>query len=1016
MRWLRRVWFLTLAAGLFLVGPAQADDPSIEKTIEKTAAEIKPFLAEHCYACHGPKEQEGDIRFDTLKTDLSHIPTLELWQNILDQINLGEMPPKEEPRPTLAEVTPVVDWLTTTLRSVYAKKRSTGGKTVIRRLNRHELRNTLRDLLYLEGASYRPGAVSKLVDNNGNGRVERTGNDPVREFPEDENEDGFVNIGNRLVMSDFLLKLTIAAAEETLQAATHSEKKPNIKTRRFAGHLVKGKQYGQRAIETVSRELNSDFDLMAMGYERHGRLTPQALRGGVGTAARYRITVEASGHNQKHPWGELIKTDQAQPFQLGLNIADMRNGGLAGPTSRSLVLWSLPGDGKKRTFSFETWLDKTWTPWLGWENGPYDRQFRAEKLVQKYLPQSFKPRPDRKKVDKKVFDAWPIEMARTLLKSGYQGPHIRIYSMTVEPLLDAWPPKSHTALYGDGPVEQADVESLFLNFASRAYRRPVTAVEVAPYVKLARRMMKDDTVVASGGVIKDLKFKSYQGQWSKLPEFAKLKPIAEGLLSDGLFDIRAANKKEHFGLVFEGKIEAEKAGAYEFQMASDDGARLIVNGTKLIEHDGLHGPQLRKAKTKLSAGTHAIRLEYFAYGQPNSLKAAWRGPGFSMTPLSVENKSPKRLIASSGSAARAMKAVQAGYTAMLCSPRFLYIKEQGDQLDQYEIATRLSYFLWSSMPDETLLQLASTNKLSDATVLQQQVERMLKDPKAESFMHNFTVAWLRLDKLGKMPPEKSGPFRFYHDRKMEPVMVAQSTAYFADLVNSNGKIEKFIDSDYTFMNAVLGQWIYNRKDIVGDRLRKVALTDPRRGGIFTQPSVMTATANGVDTSPVVRGVWVLENVLGTPPSPPPPDVEPLAPDLRAAKTIREQIQLHRKQDVCNSCHRKIDPMGFAMENFDPVGRWREKYSRARKKIDASATTTTNREMADIVEFKKMLMSKKQLVTRCLTKKMLTYASGRILEPTDRGEIDKIVAKLEAKGNGLRDLIKLVVQSDVFLAR
>jgi len=315
-----------------------------------------------------------------------------------------------------------------------------------------------------------------------------------------------------------------------------------------------------------------------------------------------------------------------------------------------------------------------------------------------------------------------------------------------------------------------------------------------------------------------------------------------------------------------------------------------------------------------------------------------------------------------------------------------------------------------------LLQLASTNKLSDAVVQQQQVERMLKDPRAESFMHNFTVAWLRLDKLGKMPPEKSGPFRFYHDRKMEPVMVAQSTAYFADLVNTNGKIERFIDSDYTFMNAVLGQWIYNRKDLVGDRLRKVALTDPRRGGIFTQPSVMTATANGVDTSPVVRGVWVLENVLGTPPSPPPPDVEPLAPDLRAAKTIREQIQLHRKQDACNSCHRKIDPMGFAMENFDPVGRWREKYPRVRKKIDASATTTTGREMADIVEFKKMLMSKKQLVTRCLTKKMLSYASGRILEPTDRGEVDKIVAKLEAKGNGLRDLIKLVVQSDVFLAK
>ena len=201
----------------------------------------------------------------------------------------------------------MVDTLTRTLASAYEKARSTGGQTVLRRLNRHELRNTFRDLLYLKGAEYSPDAAgSKLVDNNGNGSVERTGNDPLRFFPEDEEEDGFFNLGNKLVMSDFLLKLTLGAAEEVLDQATHLEAKPKVEKRRFAGHLIEGKGQGEHPVEAVSRELNPDYDMMAKGYERYGRVSPTKLRQGVGDAARYRITIEASAHNGKHPFGEMI--------------------------------------------------------------------------------------------------------------------------------------------------------------------------------------------------------------------------------------------------------------------------------------------------------------------------------------------------------------------------------------------------------------------------------------------------------------------------------------------------------------------------------------------------------------------------------------------------------------------------------------------------------------------------------------------------------------------------------------
>ena len=250
---------------------------------------------------------------------------------------------------------------------------------------------------------------------------------------------------------------------------------------------------------------------------------------------------------------------------------------------------------------------------------------------------------------------------------------------------------------------------------------------------------------------------------------------------------------------------------------------------------------------------------------------------------------------------------------------------------------------------------------------------------------------------------------------MEPQVIAQTNKYFGDLLQSNGPIRLLIESDYTFMNEQIALVFYDRQDVKGDYLRRVSTNDPRRGGVLTMPSVMTSTANGVDTSPVVRGVWVLENILGTPPSSPPPDVEPLSPDLSDAKTIRDQLELHREQATCNSCHRKIDPLGFAFENFDPIGRWRDRY-RVGGEIDPSTTLANGKELTDIVALKAMLVEDESRIVRGLTRKLLAYSSGRVLEPYDRGEVEEIVAQLAKTGNHLRDLVKLVVTSDVFLTK
>jgi hypothetical protein len=239
----------------------------------------------------------------------------------------------------------------------------------------------------------------------------------------------------------------------------------------------------------------------------------------------------------------------------------------------------------------------------------------------------------------------------------------------------------------------------------------------------------------------------------------------------------------------------------------------------------------------------------------------------------------------------------------------------------------------------------------------------------------------------------------------------ETEMYTRNALDGNLSVSCFLDSDFTFANEALAE-LYGIEDVKGDDFRRIELTDPRRGGLLGQASILTVTANGVDTSPVLRGVWLLENLLGTPPSPPPPDVEPLDPDIRGAETIRDQLAKHRETETCYECHRKIDPLGFALENFDPIGRWRTNYD-DRVDIDASGELPSGETFDDIVEFKQALLNKKDAFTRALASKMLSYALGRRLEIMDRPEIDGILESLEDKGDGFRDLVHLVVSSESF---
>ena len=270
------------------------------------------------------------------------------------------------------------------------------------------------------------------------------------------------------------------------------------------------------------------------------------------------------------------------------------------------------------------------------------------------------------------------------------------------------------------------------------------------------------------------------------------------------------------------------------------------------------------------------------------------------------------------------EAIRLGLKAVICSPEFLFLEEPGQKtISQFAVASRLSYFLWSSMPDAELLELAKKGKLNNSRALRQQVERMLKDPKANALTHNFTGQWLNLRDIDFTQPDKKLYPEF--DELLKLSMIQETHLFFQEVLNQNLSVMNFVDSDFTFLNARLAKH-YGIEGVTGQEFQKVRLPkDSVRGGLLTQASVLKVTANGTNTSPVIRGIWVLDNILGLPPPPPPSNVSAVEPDIRGAVTLREQLAKHRDVESCAICHRSIDPAGFALENFDVIGGWRDNY-------------------------------------------------------------------------------------------
>ena len=357
------------------------------------------------------------------------------------------------------------------------------------------------------------------------------------------------------------------------------------------------------------------------------------------------------------------------------------------------------------------------------------------------------------------------------------------------------------------------------------------------------------------------------------------------------------------------------------------------------------------------------------------------------------------------------QALRVGLKAVLVSPNFLFLRESirpagnsgspGDlarpaALDEFALASRLSYFLWSSMPDEELFQLAEQGKLSRPETLREQVERMLRDPKAKAFTENFAGQWLGLRDIDATLPDR----QLYpeYDDILRSAMIKEVYLFFDEVLKNDLSLTNFVSSDFSIINGRLADH-YGIPGVEGLEFRKVSLpTNSHRGGVMTMAAIMKVTANGTTTSPIVRGAWVLDRILGTPPPRPPANVEAVEPDIRGATTIRNQLAKHRQVEACAVCHVTIDPPGFALENFDVIGGWREHYrsigdgepvtvngKRMRYKngpaVDAGDVLPDGRRFRNIDEYKNLLLSDKDQLARALAEKLLTYATGT---PPDDG--------------------------------
>ncbi len=871
-----RIWNFAAFALLFAASlPAFAAEPQDEAADKKAPAEtqVRAFLNNHCARCHGAKRANSGFRVDDLPADFHTGDAADRWNEVMDKINLGEMPPEDEKQPTAAEFEPVVTWINARLRTFNQSVHDTGGQIPMRRLNRMEYANTVRDLFQ--------------IDANLLGPI-------VEELPADGKAAGFDRLGAALFFDETQVEKTLEAAEQVAALAIVDEK-PAANTKRY--EFEKNPRVARFKKMTRSRFADTLVDAGPSGSEL------------VGEGVR---VVHGYGNRSKtDPWGRLGNaTFEDVVTQDGYYKVRIRAGASAG--SRGLPMKVRVLYASSTPVQFSTVIDI---------KAPLDKPEVHEALVflrsgptglKKSVGFSFNDIADlivstpennrffrdvRRAIDG-VRDAKAdggtaaeIAAAEQNLRdvraeaAKWKGP-IRHYNPDRDsanpptifvdwaevsgPVYPDWPPKSHKALLfaGNEREDEAYAREIFAKFLPRAYRRPVSKAEL------------------------------------------------QGVL-------------------------------YFVQQAIKDGATFN-------------------------------------------------------------------------------DAIRRGVARVLCSPGFLFTQEpstasQPRKLNGYELASRLSYYLWSSMPDQALFDLAKSGQLLREDVLLSQVDRMLDDPKAEALVQGFAGQWLHVQEFGNVMPAAS--YSNYYDAKLEESSKLEAYAFFREVLHKNLPVTNFLDSDFVMINERLAKH-YGIEDVKGAEIRRVPVEPAHhRGGVLGMAGLMTLLSDGTRTLPVRRAAWVKTQLFGDPPGNPPPNAGEIQPNTAGKKlTVRQRLALHRNETTCASCHKKLDPFGLALENYDAIGMWRTKAngegfrSRNAPELDVSGEFPGGETFKTLEEYKAGLLARKDAFTRNLIEQMLTYALTRPAGYADRQTVDGVLQAMKNNEYRLRTLVREIVRSNDFQSK
>ncbi|QDT39278.1 DUF1592 domain-containing protein [Stratiformator vulcanicus] len=846
--------------------------------------DVEPFLKKHCYQCHDARQAAAGFRIDELGADFSVAKTPEMWREVIDRINIGDMPPEDEARPDPKESFAVVEWVGRELRRTEREAKMAGGRIQLRRLNRREYINTVRDLL--------------LIDEN------FASTTLMEAVPPDGKAEGFDRVSAALFVDATQMDAYLEAASLISDEVIVSGSEPE------AQKIVSESEDSTRKTKGVVKEslLGESFKIPA-GVQKY-----EFKDNGV-------LHIQSHYGYDKGPkyWGKIFQSVKLNDLVTSDGYYRIRMKAGASVGSRGAPI--------KLKYSY---ADST--------------PVASEKIVE--LPHDL---DDPDWVETVMF-----------LRAGQPGQKrgLGISWNGIEKVIG-----------GNGTWYKK------IKNPSRVVTREIAAAKKSGDKQALKEAYAErDRLLDLAGKFNE-PFFSYANEW--------------------------AGREDEVPKLFVDVIEVSGPVHQSWPPAS---------------HQLLLGEETSADRTLAEARAAIEKL----------LPRAFRRP---VQPGEVDRV---LAIVQAGINQHGMnfpQAMRLGLQKVLCSPQFLYIAEPVPrsasvsdgvrELNDYELASRLSYFLWSTMPDEELFHLAEQGRLSDPKVLRSQVTRMLDDPKSQQFVESFAGQWLQVELFGSVQP---GMYLYPdYDQSLEEASKTEALAFFAEILASNLAITNFLDSDFLVINERLAEH-YGIKGVKGKEFRRVAIKpEHHRGGIFGMTGLMTLLADGTRTLPVRRAAWIVENLFNDPPPPPPPNAGEVQPNTKGENlTVRERLALHRDEPTCASCHAKLDPYGLALENYDAIGAWRTKANgenfRNPKKapeLDVSGQLPSGRKYSSLEEFKVALLAEKKKFAKAFSEKLLTYALSRPVGYVDYKTVDDLVAALEQNDYRIRPLIQAIVASEPF---